>query len=82
MKMQPAPQRPRFVCPECQERLVHRISTLHAEEDTILVCGGVWESLPQWARDAFTGLERQGRTLSKRWEAVREIREFLKGRSS
>jgi hypothetical protein len=69
--------RQRLVCPECRERLAHRLITLHAEDDTVLVCAGAWESLPQWLRDSFENAK--GRGLGKRREAVTEIREHLEG---
>lgn len=71
-------ERPRLLCGECRERLVHRMTTLHAEDDTVLICAGAWDSLPQWMRDAFE--HARGRGLEKRREAVTEIREHLQGR--
>jgi len=57
--------RPRLLCPECGERLMHRLVTLHAEADTVLICTGLWESLPKWMREG----------IEKRREIVREIKE-------
>ncbi len=67
----------RLLCPECRPALTHKLILLHAAADTLLVCGGAWESLPQWLRDAFEQAEKKG--LEKRREIVREIQDHLKG---
>ena len=67
--------RPRLVCSECQDALAHKLITLHAAEDTVIVCEGNWNALPQWCRDSFTNA--RGKGLEKRREAVGEIREQL-----
>lgn len=71
----PKTERQRLVCAECRERMVHRLITLHAEEDTLIVCSGAWEGLTQWLRDAFNNTKGKG--IEKRREAVNEIREHL-----
>lgn len=71
-----AASRLKIVCPACTAALIHRLVTLHAEEDTLIVCSGAWDSVPQWARDAFTN--SKGKGIAKRREAVREIQEQLK----
>lgn len=53
--------------------MVHRLITLHAEDETVLVCAGNWEALPQWMRDGFE--HSKGKGIEKRREVVREIRE-------
>ena len=65
----------KIVCPDCRDRLVHRLITLYAAEDTFILCGGAWESLPAWLKDAHKACEKKG--LAKRREVVREIREQL-----
>lgn len=70
-----AAPRLKIVCPDCKAALIHRLITLHAEEDTLIVCSGAWDSLPQWLRDAFTN--SKGKGIAKRREAVREIHEQL-----
>ncbi len=72
-----APSRSRLVCADCSVRLVHRLFTLHAEEETVIVCGGVWESLPKWLQDGWTLLDKKGKSLSKRRELVREMMEYF-----
>lgn len=75
MKKEAWKPRPQFVCPACQGRLVHRVITLHAESETIIVCEGAWEALPKWMRDGFTEGKKN---LARRQEAVREITEHLR----
>ena len=76
MKTKPG-ARPKLVCSECQEGLVHRLITLHAASDTVLVCEGAWKSLPSWLQEAHKGCAKLG--LAKRREVVREIGEQLSG---
>ena len=68
--------RPTITCPECQEKLVHRLITLHAGEDTMLVCEGSWEALPNYLREAYG--HAKGTGLSKRREIAQEIRDHLR----
>lgn len=78
MSTSTAPSRPRFVCPACRDRLEHRLITLHAGEDTIVVCKGAWDGLPKWMQDGIALLDKKGKSLSKRREVAREIMEELR----
>lgn len=75
------PSRPRYVCAACRGAgcLVHRLITLHAAEDTVMVCAGAWQGLPEWMRSSFKLLEeKKGKNLTKRREIVQEIVDHLK----
>jgi hypothetical protein len=72
MKSAAAP-RTQIVCPACQGALTHRLVVLHADADTLIVCGGVWESLPDYLRERF----KQAKGLDGRRAAVCEIRDSL-----
>ena len=55
--------------------MVHSLVTLHAAENTILVCSGAFDSLPSWLTEEFKAAKKGG--LDKRREVVAEIREYL-----
>lgn len=71
--------REEFVCKDCRAGLQHTLLTLHAGENTIIVCSGAWEGLPEWMRNGFTMLKEAGKKgLEKRREMVGDIREHLR----
>jgi hypothetical protein len=65
------------VCAACQGGLVHRLVTLHAGSDTMLVCSGAWEGLPSWLKESFGDVRKNG-GVEKRREVVAEIRDEIK----
>lgn len=71
-----AAERERVVCAACKQGLIHRLVTLHAGEDTILVCSGVWDGVPSWIKEAFGDMRKNG-GIKKRREVVAEIREYI-----
>lgn len=66
------------VCPACRAGLVHRVVVLHAGSETLVTCGGAWEALPSWLREAF-GEVKKGKAMAERRQVVREIREQIEG---
>lgn len=73
--------RPQIVCLACRvgKGLVHGLITLHAGEETIIICEAAMEALPKWMRDGWTQIKEVGRRqgLDRRRNAAREIREHL-----
>lgn len=54
----------------------HRLITLHAGKETILVCSGIWEAVPSWLKESFGDVRKNG-GIKKRREVVAEIREYI-----
>lgn len=73
--------REQVVCAACKESLSHRLITLHAGEDTILVCSGILEAVPSWLKEAFGDVRKNG-GIKKRREVVAEIREYIEMRNN
>lgn len=63
-----------ITCPQCTHGLLHELTTLHANEETITLCVGLWQSLPEFLRKNYRlAQEAKTKGLARRQEAVRDI---------